>query len=307
MTFRQLEYLVALDRYKQFASAAEACKISQPSLSATIKHLEEELGVVLFDRTDPLRPTAIGVRIIDQAKKILGRMAEMSDIIREERHELGGSVTVAVLPTIAPFLLPAFIPEWRKKTPNLKTEIIELTSDQCLNALRDRSVDMALMATKPGMDGVERRPLYYEKFLYYTAPSEPHAAYPHITPSLVDVEHLWLLSDGHCFRDQMVRFCHLKRNQKGALTYTQGNLLSLMHLVESNQGCTFIPELALSFLSPEQKKLVRPFSEPCPVREIQLVYRSDYARRSLLQTFTQAVRSVIPPHMHALSPDTILL
>ncbi len=304
MTLQQLEYLVALDTHRRFAKAAEMCNVTQPTLSTMIQRLEEELGVTLFDRShQPVIPTAIGKKIIAQAQHILSEARKVTDIIREEKDEISGKIVVGVLPTIAPFLVPRMIPSMGDQFKQVDIEFVELTTSRCLEALSNCSIDMAIIASETQTEGLEDRLLFYEEFLGYVSRNEKIFEQPLVRSSLVDPQRLWLLDEGHCFRDQLIRFCQLKDLNNRRVNYAQGSLQAFMHLVESGQGSTFIPALALSTLSPEQKKLIRPFAKPRPVREIRLAYRADFVRNSLKELISKLVRRVVPEEMLTLSVD----
>lgn len=305
MTLQQLEYLIALDKHKRFAKAAEACNVTQPTLSTMIQRLEEELGVILFDRSrQPVVPTAIGLRLIEQAKRILSEAGKIPEIIKEEKEEICGHVTIAVLPTIAPFLLPRLMPMMGdNKLKNLSIELIELTTSRCLAKLQDRTIDMAIIASEAQVEGLEDHLLFYEEFMGYVSRNEKLYEESTLRSSLVEPSRLWLLGEGHCFRDQLVRFCQLKGFHDRRIQYTEGSLQAFMRLVESGRGITFLPALALDSLSPEQKKLVRPFAKPRPVREIRLAHRTDYVRNSLKELLITSIIKSVPEEMLSLSVE----
>ena len=307
MTLQQLEYLVALDKHRQFAKAAAACNVTQPTLSTMIQRLEEELGVQLFDRQrQPVQPTAIGEKVIEQARRTLGASALIEELIAESRDTLSGDFTLAVLPTIAPYLIPLVLPKWKARFKDLKLEIVELKTSQCLAALQERSIDMAIIASAPEVEGMQYRLLFYEEFLGYVSRNEKIYCSSVVRSSEVDASRLWLLDEGHCFRDQLVRYCQLSASAKRAIRYSEGNLLSFMHLVEGGQGMTFIPKLAERYLGTDQRSLVRPFAIPRPVRAIHLAFRSDFVRTSLLDAFASTICSSVPQDMLQMAPNQAL-
>lgn len=307
MTLQQLEYLVALDKHRQFAKAAVACNVTQPTLSTMIQRLEEELGVLLFDRQkQPVRPTAIGEQIIKQARHTLASSAAIGELIVENRKNLSGSVKLAVLPTIAPYLIPLVLPKWQTRFKDVTLKIEELKTSQCLAALQDRSIDMAIIASDPQEEGIQYRFLYYEEFLGYVSRNEKIYRSSVVRSSEVDPARLWLLDEGHCFRDQLVRYCQLSAQTQRSISYSEGNLVSFMHLVEGGQGMTFIPKLAERYLDPDQRTLVRPFAIPRPVRGIHLAVRIDFVRSSLLDAFVQTIRNSVPAEMLQLAPNQLI-
>ncbi|MBB6276423.1 hydrogen peroxide-inducible genes activator [Porphyromonas circumdentaria] len=305
MTLQQLEYLLALDKHRQFAKAATACDITQPTLSTMIQRLEEELGVTLFDRTQQ-RPTEIGLKVIEQARCILQEASQIKSIIDEEKNTIQGTFTLAVLPTIAPYLLPLVLPRWRTCFKDLELRIVEMKTSDCLRSITDRTVDMAIIASDPEQSDIRYSQLYYEEFLGYVSRNEKIYSSSVVRTSEVDPQRMWLLDEGHCFRDQLVRFCQLKYQNKSKLTYSEGNLISFMHIVEAGQGLTFIPKLAERYLDTNQRTLVRPFAIPRPVRGIYLAYRKDFVRQSVLTLFEESIRSSVPREMLTIGPEQVL-
>ncbi len=306
MTLQQLEYLLALDKHRQFAKAAAACDVTQPTLSTMIQRLEEELGVTLFDRTQQ-RPTAIGIKVIEQAQQILQEASQVKCIIDEEKNSIQGSFTLAVLPTIAPYLLPLVLPRWRSCFKDLDLKIVEMKTSDCLQSIADRSIDMAIIASDPEHPEVRYSSLYFEEFMGYVSRNEKMYRSSVVRTAEVDPQRMWLLDEGHCFRDQLVRFCQLKSQSKSKLSYSEGNLLSFMHIVEAGQGMTFIPKLSERFLNDNQRTLIRPFAIPRPVRGIYLAYRKDFVRQSILRLFEESIQSSVPKEMLSVSREQVLV
>lgn len=301
MTLQQLEYILALERNRHFAKAAIDCDVTQPTLSAMIQKLESELEVKLFDRNrGGIQPTPIGKKVIAQASIVLREASKITDLIAEEQDSLHGNLRIAILPTIAPFLLPRLGQSLFKALPKVSFEISERKTSQCLSGLMDNEIDVAIIASKAKTEGLDDTLLYYEEFFGYVSEQEPLYNSPTIRSTEVDGSRLWLLDEGHCFRDQLVRFCQLKSFINKSRNYTNGSLSTFMHMVESSAGMTFIPELALDRLSPEQSKLVRPFTIPKPTREIRLCYREDFVRKRILGEIERMLRASVPKSMHEL-------
>ncbi len=305
MTLQQLEYLLALSKHRQFAKAAAACNVTQPTLSAMIQRLEEELGVLLFDRSLQA-PTPIGEKIVSQAQKTILESKQIKDLVAEEFSSLSGDFTLAILPTIAPFLLPLVLPRWKVDFKDLNIQLIELKTTSCLQRLADRKIDMAIIASAPEEYDMEYIPLFYEEFLGYVSRNEKIYTSSHIQVSDIDPNSLFLLDEGHCFRDQLVRYCELRLLQKNKISHAQGSLLSFMHLIEAGQGLTFIPKLAERYLSSKQKELVRPFVSPKPVRGIYLAIRKDFIRRTISDKFEKTIKEAVPQEMLNLAPNMVL-
>ena len=249
MTIQQLEYILAVDQFRHFARAAEYCRVTQPTLSAMIQKLEEELGVKLFDRTvQPVCPTAIGEKIIDQARVILAQTAQVKEIISEEKQSLAGVFRLGVLPTIAPYLLPRFFPQLMEKHPELDIRVTEMKTQDIQQALHAGELDAAIIASKLEDTFLKEETLFYETFFGYVSCKESLFKHEMIRTSDITGERLWLLDEGHCFRDQLVRFCQMETVKVNQMAYHLGSMETFMRMVESGKGITFIPELAVSLM-----------------------------------------------------------
>lgn len=303
MTLQQLEYILAVDKHRHFAKAAEHCGVTQPTLSAMIQKLEDELGVKLFDRhLQPVAPTEIGKKIIRQARSIQAQVAQVKEIVREEIHSYSGTFRLGVLPTIAPYLLPRFFPQLIKKYPELDLQVYERKTHEIKADLLSGALDAAIWANKPEENWIVGDTLFYEEFYGYVSRGEKVFKNEIIRTSEISGERLWLLDEGHCFRDQLLRFCQLEAVKLNQMSYRLGGLETFMRMVESGQGITFIPELALSQLGEKQKELVRPFAIPRPTRSIVLVRHKNFIRNMLLEFLIKEIKSAIPEHMLSLKP-----
>jgi redox-sensitive transcriptional activator oxyR len=298
MNIQQLEYIVAVEEYQHFGKAAEHCRVTQPTLSMMIQKLEEELDIKLFDRSvQPVRPTGTGTKIIEQARKVLHQVSLIKDIGHEEKHNLSGTFRIAVLPTVAPYLLPRFFPQLLKKYPVIDIRMLEMKTSDSINSLLTNRTDAIIIATHIENKDLVVYPLYYEEFYGYISNNEAIFKNELIRTSDIDGEHLWLLDEGHCFRDQLVRFCQMDNVRMHQIAYKLGSLETFMRMVESGNGMTFIPELATYQLDDRQKQLVRPFAIPRPTRQIFLITRSDFVRHELLNLFIKSLKETIPEEM----------
>ena len=308
MTIQQLEYILAVDQFRHFAKAAEHCRVTQPTLSAMIQKLEEELGVKLFDRgVSPVSPTPIGKKVIDQARVILSEAGQVKEIISEEKHSLSGIFRLAVLPTIAPYLLPRFFPQLMEKYPQLDIRVAEMKTQDIRQALSSGEVDAAIIASLLEDSSLSEETLFYEQFYGYISRKEPLFKHDVIRTSDITGERLWLLDEGHCFRDQLVRFCQMEAVKLNQMAYRLGSMETFMHMVENGKGITFIPELAMMQLPEERKELVRPFAIPRPTRQIVLVTRKDFIRNSVLEVLKEEIRAAVPKEMLSLQPVQCLV
>ena len=289
---------MAVDTYRHFAKAAERCRVTQPTLSMMVQKLEDELGVKLFDRNaQPIRPTPTGKKVIEQARNALSQITRIKEIVREEERSLRGIFRLAVLPTIAPYLLPRFFQRLSEEYPELDIRVLEMKTAPTIEALRDGEVDAAIIANRPTEPFLRGEVLYYEQFLGYVARSEPAFKKDLIRTADISGERLWLLDEGHCFRDQLVRFCEMEKVKVHQAAYRLGSLETFMRMVENGDGITFIPELAMLQLSPEQKELTRPFAIPKPTREIVLVTRVDFIRHTITNVLIESIKKAVPKEM----------
>ena len=298
MTLQQLEYIVAVYRTRHFVKAAEACGVTQPTLSAMIQKLEAELDVKLFERSSQqVIPTAIGKVVVEQAWKVLNRARKLKDIVAEEKKSLMGTFRLGILPTIAPYLLPRFFPSLMRENPSLDIRVVEMKTAEIRRAIDRGEIDAAVMVDTGDLDDYVLTTLFYEQFLAYVSPSDQLSAKKSIKTSDLSNEFLWLLDEGHCFRDQLVKFCQLKAAKTSQSAYSLGSIETFMRIVENGQGVTFIPELASMQLTSTQKALVRPFAIPIPTREVVMATSKSFVRQSLLDMIARQIRKSVPEKM----------
>lgn len=308
MTLQQLEYILAVNQFRHFAKAAEYCRVTQPTLSAMIQKLEDELDTKIFDRSrQPICPTPIGIHIIEQARNVLVQTSRIKNIIEEEKHSLTGTFKLGILPTIAPYLLPRFFPQLMKKYLELDIRVVEMKTNDIKKALQAGEIDAGIVASLAGMEEFQETSLFYEQYFAYVARENPLSTNEVIRTSDLTNEQLWLLDEGHCFRDQLVRFCQLKAARASQLAYHLGSMETFMRMVESGKGITFIPELAVLQLNEIQQQLVRPFAIPCPTRQIVLLTNKNFIRYTLLEALTQEIQNSVPKEMLSLKVTQVLV
>ena len=298
MTLQQLEYIVAVYRTRHFVKAAEACGVTQPTLSAMIQKLEAELDVKLFERSSQqVVPTPIGKVVVEQAWKVLNRARKLKDIVAEEKKSLTGTFRLGILPTIAPYLLPRFFPRLMRENSSLEIRVVEMKTAYIRRSIDRGEIDAAVMVDTGDLDDYALTTLFYEQFLAYVSPSDQLSAKKSIKTSDLSNELLWLLDEGHCFRDQLVKYCQLKAAKTSQSAYSLGSIETFMRIVENGQGVTFIPELATMQLTPTQKELVRPFAIPIPTREVVMATSKAFVRQSLLNMIVGQIRNSVPEKM----------
>lgn len=303
MNIQQLEYILAVNQFRHFAKAAEHCHVTQPTLSMMIQKLEDELDVKIFDRSaQPVIPTPTGRKIIEQARIVLYETGRIKEIVNEEEQSLKGAFRLAVLPTIAPYLLPRFFQQLKTHHPDLDVRILEMKTAETLNALQMGEIDAAVIANKPIEPALKGTTLFYEQFFAYVASNEVIFKKELIKSADISDENLWLLDEGHCFRDQLMRFCQMEKVKIRQAAYQLGSLETFMRMVENDNGVTFIPELAVHQLKKEQQALVRPFAIPKPCREIVFVTRKDFIRHLVADLLITDIKGCVPKEMLTLQP-----
>ncbi|MEI6946201.1 LysR substrate-binding domain-containing protein [Paraflavisolibacter sp. H34] len=300
MTLTQLEYVIAVDNARHFARAAEQCYVTQPTLSMQIQKLEEELEVKIFDRSkQPVVPTEAGEAIIAQARKAVAECGAIFEVVQAQKGILHGQLALGIIPTLAPYLLPLFLPSFTKKYPNVKLVVNELTTEMIINRLREGRIDAGLLVTPLLEPGIKEDLLFYEELIAYV--SQSNAAYKknYVLANDIDPDKLWLLEEGHCFRSQIVNLCELRRRSKESshFEYEAGSIETLRRLVETNDGITIIPELATLDMTARQQKHLRYFKAPAPVREVSIVTHRDFVKQRIIQALRQEVIASIPLKM----------
>lgn len=297
MTLQQLEYIVAVEKYRHFAKAAESCHVTQSTLSMMIQKLEQELEINIFDRkTQPIEPTPIGVTLLAQAKVILYNAKQFKELALNEKEQESGKVTFGIIPTVAPYILPKLFNILQERNPNINLHVKEITTSEIINQLEKAEIDMALLATPLNNPNLLEIPIYYERFFAYVSPTEPlYNIINEYEMRHLPTDHLWILKEGHCLRNQVMRLCE---SESGfSTTYEAGSIDTLVKIVDTNGGYTIIPELHLDFLSEKQKANVRPIVNPEPNREISLVVRNDYVKEKLLNVIAKNISDTIPENM----------
>jgi LysR family hydrogen peroxide-inducible transcriptional activator len=308
MTLQQLEYIVAVDECRHFARAAEQCRVTQPTLSAMIQKLEDELGVRVFDRNcQPIAPTAVGEIVIRQARETLRQSKAIHEMVLEEKASMRGVFRVGILPTIAPYLLPRFFPQLMSKYKTLDIQVAEMRTKDIKQALIEGKLDAGILAQIDGLEEFNQEPLFYEQYFAYVSKESNLFGNNVVRTSDLASEQLWLLDEGHCFRDQMLRFCQLQSAKVSQLAYRLGSMETFMRMVESGKGITFIPDLASIQLSDSQKDLVRPFAIPVPTRQLILITRQDFIRQSLLDMLVKEIQASVPKEMLKMGAGQVLV
>lgn len=296
MTLQQLEYVLALEKTRHFVRAAEMCGVTQPTLSAMIQKLEDELDCKIFDRSrQPIEVTEIGNQIIRQAQVIIYQANQLKESVKNEKDTLSGSLNLAIIPTIAPYLLPQFISTFKKAHPTISLKVSEMHTSTIIEKLRVAEIDMAILSTPLDDPKILEVPLYYERFIAYISPIEPIYERTELSATDMPLDKLWVLEEGHCLRNQVFNFCNDKPIQNS--TYEAGSIGTLVKIVDVNGGYTVIPELHIDLLTEEQRKNLREIVNPEATREISVVIRHDFVREGILNAVAECIKQIIPSHM----------
>ena len=297
MTLVQLEYIVALDTYRNFVLAAEKCFVTQPSLSMQIQKLEDSLGVKLFDRSkQPVKPTEIGLEIIEQARTVLNESYKLKEVISARKGEVKGELKIGVIPTIAPYLLPKVILSFMNKFPQVQLMIWEYTTEQIIRDLKNGTLDCGLLSTPLDDSSLNEIPLFYENFVAYASESNSLLSKKNITSKDINIDELWLLNEGHCMRNQVLNICSHKKTSQSFknFEYYTGSIETLKRMVDLNSGVTILPELSLSDFTAGQIQRIRYFNSPQPSREISLITHRNFLKRNLINALRNEILEIIP-------------
>lgn len=309
ITLTQLEYIVAVDTYRHFGKAAEHCFITQPTLSMQIKKLEEDLEIIIFDRSkQPLIPTDVGQRIIDQARVVLKQSEEINNIVKDHKNKVSGLLRVGIIPTLAPYLLPIFIGRYKKKYPNIFIKVVEQTTENIVNLLHKDLIDVGILVTPLKEEKINEKPIFYEEMLIYANAGHQLHKQESITLQDIATPEIWLLSDGHCFRDQVINLCSFlgTADSKLPFHFEAGSLETLMNIIDREGGITLIPELAKEGMSEQRLNNVKSFSNIKPLREVSLVYSRHFAKHKLINLLWREIREDVPEAMQNKDRGTVV-
>ena len=295
MTITQLQYVLAVAEHKNFTLAAEKCFVTQPTLSMQIQKIEEELNVLIFDRSKkPIQLTAIGLKIVNQAKNIVNEAGKIKDIVEYQKGFIGGEFRLGIIPTITPTLLPMFLNNFIKKYPKVNLIIEELNTDEIILRLKNGHLDAAIAATPLEDEKIKEIVLYYEPFVAYIPSDHIASEKKEIEISDLNPDDILLLQDGHCFRDSILNLC---KNQNIATRNTfqleSGSFETLIKLADEGLGTTLLPYLHTLNLKEKDKLKLRHFKEPKPAREVSLIYPKSELKIHIIDALRNTISGVI--------------
>lgn len=296
MTLTQLNYVIAIDKYKNFGVAAQHCNVTQPTLSMQIQKLEDELGVILFDRAEqPIKATKIGETLIKQAKIILRESQKFTNMVSEEKDEAVGELKIGVIPTLAPYLMPLFLKDFMKINPAMKIVVEELQTSQILQKLDDSELDIGLLVTPIDHEGLHSEPVFYEPFMAYVSDKSSLAKVSKVDQKDLNSNDLWLLTDGHCFREQSLLICKNRKktsDQNKNLLFESGSLETLKKMIDQENGFTLLPYLATMDI--QNSKKLKEFNQPVPTREVSVIYNQYFRKNKIKESLIKTIQNNLP-------------
>lgn len=294
MTIIQLEYLLAVANCGSFSAAAEKCFVTQPSLSMQIKNLEEELGIVLLDRTrKPVVPTNAGEAVLRQARETVKAFEAIREIVANLKNDVSGTLRLGIIPTIAPYLLHRLIPDFTKKYPKVDLMIREMKSRDIIHALRHDMLDAAIMSGGTIPDDIQEEDLFNDRFFVYVSPDHPLRQRNNIRIEDIDPRRMLLLSEGNCLRDQILELCLPRKNTTRQYAFDCNSIETLMRIVDSTPNSfTVIPEMVTEFIEEPHRSQLKTLAKGAVSRKISIAVRRTYAKSSLIAALKESILTV---------------
>lgn len=292
MTLQQLRYIIAIDEFRHFGRAAEACNLTQSTLSLMVKKLEEELDVRLFDRdAHPVEPTEMGRKVIDRAKVVLYNAEQITEMTRTEKQVMSGPLRIALISTVSPVLVPGLFKYFGQHYPSISLQTEEMLTITIKDKLRKAEVDMGILAGPLNDSDYLEIPLYHERFLAYVSPENPAFFRENIKTESLFQQPIWIIRDG-------LRLLYPGDFSEKDFSYDRffegGRVGVLIQVVNDNGGITVIPETHTDLIMYSQQRCLRPIVDPEPTRTISLAIRSDYIHEAKLNAVADAIRHIIP-------------
>lgn len=295
MTITQLHYVLAIAEHKNFTKAAEKCFVTQPTLSTQIQKLEDELGILIFDRSKkPIELTDVGKKIVLQAKNIVNESDRIQDIVDQQKGFIGGEFKLGIIPTVMPTLLPMFLKAFIKKYPKVKLKIEELTTEDIITKIKDGHLDAAIVSTPLEIETIKERVLFYEPFVGYIPSNHRLSDKKKIDVSDLEIDDMLLLEDGHCFRDGVINLCKtFKKQSDDSFQLESGSIETLVKLSNEGLGMTLLPYLHTLDLNEKLKENLHQFNEPTPAREVSIIYHKSELKMQIIDALHNVISGII--------------
>jgi len=310
MTLQQLEYALAIGRTGSFVLAADSCFVTQPTLSMQVKKLEEEIGITLFDRSrQPVTVTDAGRIFLDQSQIVVREKNRLMELLASAKGVVTGEFRLGIIPTLAPYLVPLFLTPFVAKYPGVHFTIEELTTADIIQKLKAENLDAGILATPLDEPQLHENFLFNEPYVAYL--SKKHALWSkkQLRSEDVDANDLWLLADGHCMKNQVLQLCNRRKEIAGgsSFEYRSGSIETLRRMVETGQGMTILPWLAIPGLSTRQQEAIRYFRTPEPAREISIVTHRAQLKKGMIDALSEVILETIPKHLKRSVKQEVLL
>ncbi len=295
MTITQLKYVLAVAEHKNFTLAAEKCFVTQPTLSMQIQKIEDELSILIFDRSKkPIQVTDIGQKIINQAKNIVIESDRIQDIVEQQKGFIGGEFRLGIIPTIMPTLLPMFLNNFIKKYPKVKLIIEELNTNEIITKLNNGTLDAAIAATPLNEEKIKEIVLYFEPFVAYIPENHQSYTKSEIEVSDLNLDEILLLEDGHCFRDGILNLCkNVSKTEINHFQIQSGSFETLIKLADEGLGITLLPYLHTLDLNEKNKTKLKQFKNPKPAREVSLIYPKSELKIQIIDGLRSTISGVV--------------
>ncbi len=295
MTITQLFYVLAVAENQNFTKAAEKCFVTQPTLSMQIQKLEDELDILIFDRSKkPIELTDIGKKIVSQARNIVNEAGRIKDIVDQQKGYIGGEFKLGIIPTVMPTLLPMFLKTFVKKYPKVKLKIEELATDEIIVRINKGHLDAAIAATPLENETIKERVLYFEPFVSYVPKNHRLGSSNKIDVSDLDLSDILLLEDGHCFRDGVINLCKtFKHLDDEHFQLESGSIETLIKLSNEGLGMTLLPYLHTLDLKDSEKNNLHFFNDPSPAREVSIIYHKSELKMHIIEALQDVISGII--------------
>lgn len=301
MTLTQLNYILAVDRCRNFAQAAKECFVTQPTLSMQIQKLEDYLQIQIFDRSKtPVIPTPMGKKVLEYAAQVMKNSHELEELSKSLRGEISGEFLLGVIPTLAPYILPLFIKAFGEKYPEVELKVYEYQTDEIIRFLKEGKIDGGILATPLEEKEIREEHLFQEPFKIFLSPNHPLAKRKSLEEKDLDVSEAWLLKEGHCLRAQALHLCKVRKssNKDGSnVMFEAGSLETLINLVKAVGGFTVLPQLTYEGLSSADQKNLRDFKGTTPVREISFVTGPQSIKSSIEKAMIRVIKDNLPKNL----------
>lgn len=292
MTLQQLKYIIAIENYRSFSEAAKQCFVNQSTITIQVKKLEDEIGIQLFDRSKtPLTVTKNGEAVINKARMVLREVDQMKEMVNDEKESVTGKYRIGIIPTLSPYIIPDFSGGFTKNNCSTILEIEELESNDIIENIKNGKIDIGILVTPLNDKNIREIKMYNEPFAYYGHQSNYILKEKEITASsLADLDNLWLLKDGHCFKNQVLNICE-KTDTNRNIQFESGSIETLKRMVKKYGGYTLIPEMSID---EQDKENIVYFKHPKPTREVSLVVHTNFAKENLLINIRKEILKIIP-------------